>query len=179
MGFQDGMRVSRPTLALAEQMLASSNEPYNQLSVFLGFLRHLYLLHQTHHWVASGDPFYGDHQLFQRLYELPLGEIDKVAEKAVGLGTPHLVNLSDQLKAVSLINETCHRHFVIPRPDELVDLSYCAEATFVCVAKMVYDNLDSCGLLTTGLDNLLAGILDEHEGSVYLLKQRSVTAFAV
>lgn len=179
MGFQDSMRVSRPTLAAAEQLLASSDEPYHQLAVVLGFLRHLYLLHQTNHWSASGDPFYGDHLLFQRLYEGVAGEIDGIAEKAVGLGSPHLVNLTDQLQLVNVINQTSHRHFVIPRPDELVDLSLCAESTFVEVMKNVYLSLENCGYMTKGLDNLLAGILDKHEGNIYLLKQRAVTTFSV
>lgn len=179
MSLQDSMRISRPTLALAEQLLGSSDEPFHELAVALGFLRHLYLLHQTNHWSASGDPFYGDHLLYQRLYESVLEEIDSVAEKAVGLGSSHLVNLADQLKLVSAINQTLQRHFVIPRPDELADSSTCAEATFLEVMKMVYASLEGCGCLTKGLDNMLAGILDKHEGNLYLLKQRSVSTFAV
>jgi DNA-binding ferritin-like protein len=103
MGFYDNMKVSRPTLMLVSSMLESSNEPYYQLHVMLSFLRYLYLLHQTNHWTASGDPYYGDHLLFERLYTTTVEEIDAIGEKAVGLGSPHLVNLKDQLNLVSYI----------------------------------------------------------------------------
>jgi len=179
MGYYDNMKVSRPTLALVEAMLASSNEPYFQLHVVLSFLRYLYLLHQTNHWTASGDPYYGDHLLFERLYTATVEEIDAIGEKAVGLGSPHLVNLDSQLKSVMLIQESNHRHYVIPRPDELVDSSLVAEATFLCSMKLICDSLKSDGLMTHGLDNLLAGIEDKHEGSLYLLKQRAQSTFMV
>lgn len=179
MGFYESMKVSRPTLTLVASMLGSSNEPYFQLHVVLAFLRYLNVLHQTNHWTASGDPYYGDHQLFQRLYSSTNEEIDSIAEKAVGLGSPQLVNVEDQIKSMLMIQESCRRHFVIPRPDDLVDMSFVAEATFLCAMKMVCDSLKADGLMTHGLDNLLAGIEDTHEGSLYLLKQRSQTTFMV
>jgi DNA-binding ferritin-like protein len=179
MGFYDNMKVSRPTLMLVSSMLESSNEPYYQLHVMLSFLRYLYLLHQTNHWTASGDPYYGDHLLFERLYNTTVEEIDAIGEKAVGLGSPRLVNLKDQLNLVTCIQESNHRHYIIPRPDELVDSSLVAEATFLCSMKMICDSLKSNGLMTHGLDNLLAGVEDKHEGSLYLLKQRAQSVFMV
>jgi DNA-binding ferritin-like protein len=179
MGFFDNMKVSRPTILLVEGILGSSNEPYHALTLTMSYLRYLAMLHQTNHWTSCGDPFYGDHQLFQRLYELADGEIDKLAEKSVGLGTSNLVNLEDHLKYVLMLQQTNQRHFVIPRPDELIDSSLVAEATFLCVMKMICDSLRDNGLMTNGLDNLLAGVQDSHEGSLYLLKQRAQTTFVV
>jgi hypothetical protein len=43
---------------------------------------------------------------------------------------------------------------------------------FLKVAAYLAECLKECGLMTRGLDNLLAGIEDKHESNVYLLKQR-------
>ena len=64
-----------------------SSTPYPQLSVLLVYLRHLSFIHQNHHWVSKGEPFYGDHLLFQRLYAGVAEDIDTLAEKAIGLGS--------------------------------------------------------------------------------------------
>lgn len=170
-------RVSRPMLSIIESCMQNSNESYWELFVVLGMLRHLYLTHQTNHWTASGDPFYGDHQLFQRLYELNLDQIDNVAEKAVGLGSSNLVNLTDQLDFVKALQDCSARSFVIPHPGQLVESSLVAEMTFLHAMKHVCESLKGSGLMTHGLDNLLAGIEDSHEQSVYLLKQRATTVF--
>ena len=39
------------------------------------------------------------------------------------------------------------------------------------------DDLKEMGLLTRGLDNMIAGIEDKHESHVYLLKQRCMNSF--
>lgn len=179
MGFYDALKVNRTAISFAQELLASSNDPCYPLHVILCFLRHLSQLHQTNHWTTSGDPFYGDHQLYQRLYELTTGEIDNIAEKAVGLGNPQLVSLSEVLNTVCHIQACYQRHMVIPRPDELVDSSLTAEVTFLAVTKSCCDILKENGCMTSGLDNLLAGIQDSHENSVYLLKQRSQTIFSL
>lgn len=177
MNYMDS-RISRPALGLIESCLQSSNEPYWELFVALGLLRHLYLVHQTNHWIASGDVFYGDHLLFQRLYELPVGQIDQVAEKAVGLGSANLVDLSNQLEFVNELQKCCgHKAYNLPHPGMLVESSLSAELTFMHAMKHICDSLKDSGLMTHGLDNLLAGIEDTHEGSIYLLKQRSSQVF--
>ena len=77
-----------------DNMLAEwSASPYAQLSVVLVHLKFLYEVHQNHHWVCMGDPFYGDHLLFQKLYSCVVDEIDSVAEKTIGLGCTYNVDL--------------------------------------------------------------------------------------
>lgn len=170
-------RVSRPALNIVNDCLHTGTESYWELFVVLGMLRHLYLVHQTNHWVASGDPFYGDHLLFQKLYELNLEQIDQVAEKAVGLGSPSLVDLSSQLQLVNALQACVVRPYTMPHPGQLVEVSLTAELTFLHAMTHISKSLSDSGLMTRGLDNLLAGIEDSHEGSVYLLKQRSTSVF--
>jgi hypothetical protein len=60
----------------------------------------------------------------------------------------------------------------IPQPTELARRSYQAEMNFLKVASHLVEHMKESGTLTRGLDNLIAGIEDKHEGNVYLLKQR-------
>ena len=84
-----------------DEMVSEWNmSPCPQLSVILVNLRFLALVHQTNHWVAKGDAFYGDHLLFSRLYDTVNGEVDSIAEKAVGVGTDRSVDLNLQLSQV-------------------------------------------------------------------------------
>ncbi len=156
-----------------ENMLAQwGGTAYSQLSVLLVHLKFLATVHQTHHWTAKGDPFYGDHLLFERLYSTTAGEIDSVAEKAIGLGSVNNVNLNLQLQQLASMSKAYGVSSTIPVTSDLAKRSMTAEISFLrCVANMV-DSLKEMGMLTRGLDNMLAGIEDTHESHVYLLKQR-------
>jgi DNA-binding ferritin-like protein len=136
-------------------------------------LRYLRDVHHTHHWIAKGDPFYADHELFERLYNNVVPEIDEMAEKAVGLGSERNVDLSLQLKQ---LEKMCSGAYgmsqMIPQPSELAKRSLAAEKNFVKTVTMMMKSLDERGMLTPGLENMLGGIADVHEGHIYLLKQR-------
>ena len=158
---------------LTDNMIAEwGHVPYAGLSVVLSHLKYLYELHQYHHWTAMGDPFYGDHLLFQRLYDGVSKEIDMIAEKAIGLGCTtnvdlHLVH-SQVLKLISGTDSGT----MIPQSSDLARKSLMAETNFLKVIEHIISHLQECGLLTSGLSNMLEGIADSHEGHVYLLKQR-------
>lgn len=157
-----------------ENMLAEWGAvPYAQLSVLLVHLRFLAIVHQTHHWTAKGDPFYGDHLLFERLYNAVVADIDAVAEKSIGLGGNDNVNLSLQVKQLGQLAQSYGMATTLPQASDLAKRSYAAEVGFLRCAAHMADSLKESGMMTRGLDNMLAGIEDAHEGAVYLLKQRS------
>lgn len=168
------MMTIEPNLqVLTDNMLSEwGGTPYCQLSVALVHLKYLYALHQNHHWTVMGDPYYGDHLLFQRLYDGILPEIDMVAEKAIGLGCTDNVDL--QIVNSQVLKLICGQGsaVMIPQSTDLAKKSLMAEMNFLAVMKHLCDSLKECGLMTHGLDNLLAGIEDKHEGHIYLLKQR-------
>jgi DNA-binding ferritin-like protein len=145
---------------------------YSQLSVVLVYLKFLATVHENHHWTCMGDPFYGDHLLFSRLYEAVDAEIDPVAEKAVGLGCTSNVNPqiihSQVLKLLSGVGSGS----TIPQSSDLARKSLMVELNFLKVVDSCRSSLEECGLLTNGVDNMLQDIADKHEGHVYLLKQR-------
>lgn len=155
------------------QVAPYADLPYGELAAVLVFLRALGVVHQSNHWATSGTTFYGDHLLFDRLYGDIVGESDLVAERAVGVGSPKLVDpllLSAGVheivsKLVESLSET-------PTVDERVQASLEAEVKFLILMQIVSKHLKDKGLLSRGIDNLLAGIEDKHEEHVYLLKQR-------
>jgi DNA-binding ferritin-like protein len=153
-------------------MSAWGSVEYGELSLLLVNMRALVMIHQTNHWISKGNQFYGDHLLFQRLYEESNDEIDSIAEKAIGLGGPDNVNLPLQAQQVNEVLQSYGPTSTIPQAGDLAKRSLTAEVSFLrCVAHCV-DSLNEHGLMTRGLDNMLAGIEDTHEGHVYLLKQR-------
>lgn len=154
--------------------------PYGELSALLGYLTFLSQVHHNHHWVAQGDPFYGDHQLFDRLYSGANGEVDSLAEKAVGLGNRANVDLFTMCQQVNKWVATMYTGgSTIPSPTELARRSLDCEMAFLKFSATTARLLEGQGQLTRGLDNMLQGMEDVHEGHVYLLKQRIVSAGGV
>ena len=163
---------------MTDNMIAEwGGTPYPELSVALVHLKYLAAVHQNHHWTAMGDPYYGDHLLFERLYNGVVEEIDTVAEKAIGLGSTHNVDLHLQHHQLLKLIVGHGSASSMPHSAELARKSLLAEMNFLLVMKHLCDCLKGCGMMTHGLDNMLAGIEDKHEGHVYLLKQRTQKTF--
>jgi DNA-binding ferritin-like protein len=160
--------------ALFEMLHAEwGHTQFSELSVLLAVARAITMLHQTHHWQARGDAYYGDHLLFDRLYNETLADIDTIAERVVGLGGVELVNVSTQANQVcKLVCDTLNTGRSIPRSQELVQSSLDAEELYLKIVEACKGRLELNGGLSYGTDNLLAGIADKIEGRTYLLKQR-------
>lgn len=148
---------------------------FAELSVLLVHLRFLSFVHHTHHWIAKGDNFYGDHGLFGELYETTLAEIDSLAEKMVGLASPANVNINLQVNQLQRLVRGYGMMSTIPQGTEFAKRSLAAEVNFIKTAEMAFRSMKERGVTTSGLENLLGGILDVHESHVYKLKQRSCT----
>lgn len=149
---------------------------YAELSVVLAHLRFLAMLHQTHHWIAKGDPFWGDHMLFSGLYETVTDEVDVVAEKSIGLGGEANVNL--QLQVSQILKQVCGsgKGQTVPQSSDLAKSSLVAEFHFLEVLKAADESLKSNGTSTPGVENMLQQLFDTHEKHVYLLKRRCSVA---
>jgi len=144
------------------------NDPQckSALQNLLGFLRAMHWNYSTAHWQVKGEPFYGDHLLFQRLYEGMVEEIDGMAEKIVGIYGSEAVGGHDSIDRA---------HHVLKRWCENPDLYTRAlqtENEFQILVKAVIELLDGKGHLSIGLENFLQGLADAHEGNGYLLQQR-------
>jgi DNA-binding ferritin-like protein len=162
-----GLRVAQDALQKEMAVYDGKGFRYADLAVWLAFLRALGMVHQSHHWQTLGPAFYGDHLLFQRLYEAVGAEVDAVAEKLVGLDSPALTNYFLQMKHMKAFMDAISNS---EKPPMVVSLQ--AEMVLIAVGEMIQKRLEEEGLLTVGVANLLGDILDRHEGHVYLLQQR-------
>ena len=146
--------------------------PMPELGAVLVLLRAASHIHQSHHWQTNGGHFYGDHLLFERLYNESQSFIDQVAERAVGAGHPSLVDPKIQS---SLINSLVHIWCGSPGEMGASDMVLVSLETERCVVHCIGEArkaMESAGTLSDGTDNLLQGVADKHEEFIYLLQQR-------
>ncbi len=165
------MTINMDTDEMIDQCLRdfySEDEKFAELGILLGFLRGLYMLHQSHHWQSTGKVFYGDHLLFQRLYEGIAPEIDDLAERAVGSsGDSSLTNYFKQIEHMKRFLKSVNSR------SPVVKDSLNAEVLFLALGREVMRRLENKGILSPGLEQLIGNILDKHETHVYLLRQRA------
>lgn len=132
----------------------------------LALLRAQYMSYQTSHWQQAGVAYYGNHLLFQRLYESVTDQVDQLAEKIVGyLGAPP-VDLGPQARLVSQYAarwnavQDCHHKRGLQSEQD------CQEAI-----KAAYDGIKAAKAMTLGLDDWLMATANAHEENQYLLQR--------
>jgi DNA-binding ferritin-like protein len=119
------------------------------------------------HWRSKGTAYYGDHLLWQRLYEARVPEIDRLAEVIMAIGgvaavdplrswlgvkdviekTVEASNLSDAERGAALVKETLAR--INAANNALGDSPY-----------------------ALAINNVLAGVADKQLEALYLIEQR-------
>ena len=126
-----------------------------------------YWLFWTFHWRAKGVASYGDHQLYQRLYEARLPEVDRVAEIIAAVGGSSALDPAKGMQAA--------QPFV-----QSVDKLQASDAIKARVAaQTVLKALDAANKAAAStphalaINNALSSIADAHLEAVYLLKQRA------
>jgi DNA-binding ferritin-like protein len=146
--------------------------PDAELKKYLALMKALQNYYQHAHWISKGEPYYGDHLLFERLYGDLGKQIDSLAEKMVGLGGDSLVCV----KTVMAMTAKILSH--VPDMDEnmlgyeLAETGLKLEISFLKCTDDLYNKMKTEGSITLGFDDLLMSLYNEHEGSVYLLQQR-------
>jgi hypothetical protein len=142
------------------------------LVAVIAMLRAVSQAEHSFHWYNRGTR-YAEHLLFERLYKATQEDIDTVAEKLVGLtGNVDILNplLLAQLTFEAMSQADQKHPMTSGDPDE--DFIGCAlmmETDLVQLLVSVLDKAEADGLMTDGLENLLQGLVDKHEGHVYLL----------
>jgi len=131
---------------------------------YIALIRTVYLVHQNHHWITSGENFYGNHLLFERIYKSAAEDADLAAEKMIGLFGTEVMDLHMQAQMIGKTLED----FSTGNP---VGTSLEAEKKFLDFSEKFYHVLDREDKLTLGLDDMLMAIASNREGAVYLLQQ--------
>ena len=137
-----------------------------KLRWLLALLRAQYWSYQNSHWKVKGGSFYGDHLMFQRLYESVQVQTDTLAEKMVGIFGIDAIDDEDLLGMFLYWNE---------RWDSAVDCLHkrglLSEDDIQNVIEDTYDTLKESGQMTLGMDDFLMAMASEHETNTYLLRQ--------
>jgi DNA-binding ferritin-like protein len=131
----------------------------------LACLRAQYLSYQTSHWVVVGQSSYGNHLLFQKLYESVQIQVDELAEKIIGYLGNDAMSLTNQVK---IIEAYCARWYAIHCNHRRGVQS---EEDLQTMIKMAYDSIKGVGAMTLGLDDWLMATANAHETNSYLLQQ--------
>jgi DNA-binding ferritin-like protein len=135
-------------------------------ALYVASLKALALVHQHNHWTTKGVAFYGDHLLFERLYNDTLKLLDLAAEKFVGL-------LGDSVLGYELQADLLHK--VLLKYNNLegspVQMSLEAVRDFLKFSKDAYNCFEEEGKMTLGLDDMIMEIASKNEEFVYLLQQ--------
>lgn len=171
-GSEEAATVPHVGLVVDNLVAAWGGIAYAELSIVLVHLRYVALIHQTHHWCAKGDPFFGDHKLFEQLYDQVVDDIDVVAEKAVGLGSEANVNLPLQIGQVMSLCQAYGSPQTVPQSNDLGRASLVAEYNLLKILRVAADCMQANGTSTPGVENMLQQLFDTHEKHVYLLKRR-------
>lgn len=135
-------------------------------ALYIATLKAVALIHQHNHWTTRGEAFYGDHLLFERLYDSALESLDSAAEKFMGL-------FGDQCLTYDLQTDLLGK--VLSKYSNLegspVQMSLAVEKDFIKFSKTAYNTFEEEGKLTLGLDDMIMATASKREESVYLLQQ--------
>lgn len=157
------------------QMLSKSTDDYQGLAELLAMIRAAAHIHLTHHWQTHGSMYYADHKLFKRIYKETDGQVDGLAEKAIGLGHHSLVEPHSQMKMMEACCADWCDAFEGETPDEMVVKSMMIVREVISKIEKEIESLEEGENLTSGLSNLLEDMADKQEEFVYLLKQRAMS----
>ena len=149
-------------------------EPHEIISAYIGFVRAYHLWMHAAHNVTKGPGFAGDHvELYGKIYVEVQDSIDQVIEKGIGVYQNESVACPIKITSDALLILSEWESPVNQAAERIADLSLEYTTQLVKVGEGTSNLLDDMGVLTYGMDNMLAGLVDTHENYVYLLRQRT------
>lgn len=145
---------------LARRRAAADLPWHHDMVSLLALLRALQWNYQHAHWQTVGPEFYGNHLMFERLYNTLTEEIDTLAEKVVGHSGYDSIDLLQQMVAAhwwlqQWASISCHHK-----------RSMWAE---MMLQSRIAQAMDLG--LPAGLEDFLQGVANAHDTHIYLLRQ--------
>ncbi len=129
--------------------------------------------HAAHH-VTKGTGFGGDHvNIYGRIYTELEEDFDEIVEKGLGLTGDE--TLADPVSILSTAAQQLSRY---PAPANLSAEDIALNAfelakMYVSFIDQTYNQFESSGTMTLGLDDQMAAFANDYEVYVYLLQQRT------
>lgn len=142
----------------------ADNSGASLLNMYLAMLRGLYIIYQHGHWKCAGSNFYGNHLLFNRIYDDVSDLSDSVAEKLIGLYGNEALNHKEQ---ASIISEFVSKF----EEDSVVENAFTATKVVLEFSDDLFNRLKEMGELSLGLDDLIMSNSSKLETFKYLLQQ--------
>lgn len=140
--------------------------PQSLHDLFLS-LRASYNVYRNAHWQVQGPNYYGNHLLFQRLYEETEKQIDAMAEQIVGTyGSSALDDTADEI-------DDFVKSFEIHGEGTPLGNSLEAARSVRAYIDDAYADLERRDKLTLGWDEMLMNLAREKDQHLYLLQQAS------
>jgi DNA-binding ferritin-like protein len=127
---------------------------------------------QAAHWISKGDSAYGDHLLYERLYNENVEEIDKYAEKFIPMAGESIVDPAEILSISAEKMPKVAKFSAGMSGEELAEGVLRCEKYVLAELEKLHEGLKESGNMTLGLDDLLPEMHNLHEGHVYLVGQR-------
>lgn len=135
-------------------------------TLYIATLKSIALIHQHNHWTTRGVAFYGDHLLFERLYNSALEDLDLAAEKFIGVFGDDVISYDVQTE---LLNKVLSKYSKLEGSP--LEMSLAIEKEFLQFSTAAYECFETEGKMTLGLDDMIMAIASNREESVYLLQQ--------
>jgi DNA-binding ferritin-like protein len=137
-------------------------------ALYVASLKAIALIHQHNHWTAKGIAFYGNHLMYERVYNDTLKNLDAAAEKFIGLfGAPCL----DYELQANLLRQVLLKYESLE--SDPVQMGLQVEKDFLKFSQDAYNCFEEEGKLTLGLDDMIMEIASKREEVCYLLQQTS------
>lgn len=135
-------------------------------ALYVATLRAISIIHSHSHWTTKGQMFYGDHLLFERLYNSVLENLDAAAEEFIGVLGDDCLDYDSQ---VELLNKVLIKYKNLEGSP--VEMSLAIEKDFLKFSEEAYKLLEKEGKLSLGMQDLIPEISRKREEAVYLLQQ--------
>jgi DNA-binding ferritin-like protein len=135
-------------------------------ALYIASLKAMALIHQNSHWTTNGVPFYGNHLLFERLYDSSLDDLDLAAEKFMGLFGDEVLDYDLQAE---LLNKLLLKYSNLEGSP--LEMSLSIEKDFLKLSEDTYKCFEEESKLSKGLDDMIMSIASNRETSVYLIQQ--------
>src|SRR5271157_3577555 len=122
-------------------------------ALYVATLKAISLIHQSNHWTASGEMFYEEHLLFERIYKSAIEDLDMAAEKFIGLFGESCLDYNLQIELLGKVLSKYKNLESSP-----VEMSLAAEKDFIKFSSDANKCFEEEGRLSLGLDDMIAGI---------------------
>ena len=146
------------------ETVSEDSDAGKTLNTYVAMLRLVYLVHQNSHWKCKCNSFYGNHLMFQRLYEDALARLDGSAEKLIGIFGNDCLDVKQHASLIGeLMDQFCS--------DDQVKNSLEVEKAFQKISDVTYNKIKELNKMTLGLDDMIMANHSASETATYLLQQ--------